>query len=108
IASRFPVERYKGTKLPSPEIAKELGVDAIVEGTVMRSAVRVRITAQLIDARSDQHLWADSYERDLRDVFSLQDEVARQIAGEIGVNLISGRQRQSANPRALDPAAHEA
>jgi tetratricopeptide (TPR) repeat protein len=72
----------------------------------MRSADKVRITAQLIDARSDQHLWADSYERDLRDVFSLQDEVARQIAGEIGANLIAGQQ-MPANRRALDPVAHE-
>jgi len=107
VISHTSVERYKGTKAPLPEIAKALGVDAIVEGTVMRSADKVRITAQLIDARSDQHLWADSYERDLRDVFSLQDEVARQIAGEIGINLISGQQQQPANPRALDPVAHE-
>jgi TolB-like protein/DNA-binding winged helix-turn-helix (wHTH) protein/lipoprotein NlpI len=106
VISHTSVERYKGTKLPLPEIAKELGVDAVVEGTVMRSAERVRITAQLIDARSDQHLWADTYERDLRDVFSLQDEVARQIAGEIGANLIAGQQL-SANRRALDPVAHE-
>lgn len=107
VISHTSVERYKNTKTPLPEIARQLGVDAIVEGTVMRSADKVRITAQLIDARSDQHLWADSYERDLRDVFSLQDEVARQIAGEIGINLISGQQQQPAKPRALDPVAHE-
>jgi len=107
VISHTSVERYKNTKTPLPEIAKQLGVDAIVEGTVMRSADKVRITAQLIDARSDRHLWADSYERDLRDVFSLQDEVARQIAGEIGINLISGQQPQPANPRAFDPVAHE-
>jgi TolB-like protein/DNA-binding winged helix-turn-helix (wHTH) protein/Flp pilus assembly protein TadD len=106
VISHTSVERYKGTKLPLPEIAKELGVDAVVEGTVMRSAEKVRITAQLIDARSDQHLWADTYERDLRDVFSLQDEVARQIAGQIGANLIAGQQLP-ANRRALDPVAHE-
>jgi len=107
VISHTSVERYKGTKIPLPEIAKELGVDAVVEGTVMRSAGKVRITAQLIDARSDRHLWADSYERDLRDVFSLQDEVARQIAREIGTNLIAGQQQQPANRRALDPVAHE-
>jgi len=106
VISHTSVERYKGTKLPLPEIAKQLGVDAVIEGTVMRSAEKVRITAQLIDARSDQHLWADTYERDLRDVFSLQDEVARQIAGEIGANLIAGQQLP-ANRRALDPVAHE-
>jgi TolB-like protein/DNA-binding winged helix-turn-helix (wHTH) protein/Tfp pilus assembly protein PilF len=108
VISHTSVERFKNTKTPLPEIASQLGVDAIVEGTVMRSADKVRITAQLIDARSDQHLWADSYERDLRDVLSLQDEVARRIAGEIGINLISGQQQQPANPRALDPVAHEA
>jgi TolB-like protein/DNA-binding winged helix-turn-helix (wHTH) protein/Tfp pilus assembly protein PilF len=108
VISHTSVEQFKNTKTPLPDIAKQLGVDAIVEGTVMRSADKVRITAQLIDARSDQHLWADSYERDLRDVLSLQDEVARQIAGEIGVNLITGQQQQPANLRALDPAAHEA
>jgi tetratricopeptide (TPR) repeat protein len=101
------VERYKNTKTPLPEIARQLAVDAIVEGTVMRSADKVRITAQLIDARSDQHLWADSYERDLRDVFTLQDEVARRIASEIGTNLIAGQQLQPASGRALDPVAHE-
>jgi len=106
VISHTSVERYKGTKLPLPEIAKELGVDAVVEGTVMRSAGKVRITAQLIDARSDHHLWADTYERSLRDVFSLQDEVARQIAAEIGANLIAGQQLP-ANRRALDPVAHE-
>jgi TolB-like protein/DNA-binding winged helix-turn-helix (wHTH) protein/Tfp pilus assembly protein PilF len=108
VISHTSVERFKNTKTPLPEIARQLGVDGIVEGTVMRSADKVRITAQLIDARSDQHLWADSYERDLRDVFSLQDEVARRIASEIGINLISGQQQQPANPRALDPVAHEA
>ena len=108
VISHTSVERYKGTKLPLPEIANQLGVDAVVEGTVMRSADKVRITAQLIDARSDHHLWADSYERDLRDVFTLQDEVARQIAREIGTNLIAGQQLPSGNRRALDPIAHEA
>jgi TolB-like protein/DNA-binding winged helix-turn-helix (wHTH) protein len=107
VISHTSVERYKNTKTPLPEIARQLGVDAIVEGTVMRSADKVRITAQLIDARSDRHLWADTYERDLRDVFSLQDEVAQQIAGEIGINLISGQQQQPASPHALDPVAHE-
>jgi TolB-like protein/DNA-binding winged helix-turn-helix (wHTH) protein len=68
VTSHTSVERYKDTRVPLPEIAQQLCVDAIVEGTVMRSADRVRITVQLIDARSDKHLWADSYERDLRDV----------------------------------------
>ena len=108
LISHTSVERYKETKRPLPEIARELGVDAVVEGTVMRSGNRVRITAQLIDARSDQHLWAQSYERDLRDVLALQDEVAQRIATEIGINLTTGEQARLASPRVVDPAAHEA
>ena len=107
VISHTSVERYKETKRPLPEIAGELGVDAIVEGTVMRSGDRVRITAQLIDARSDRHLWAESYERDLRDVLALQDEVARRIAAEIGTSL-AGDQARLTNTRVVDPAAHEA
>jgi TolB-like protein/DNA-binding winged helix-turn-helix (wHTH) protein len=107
VISRTSVERYKGTKAPLPEIAKQLGVDAVVEGTIMRSADRVRITAQLIDARSDEHLWADSYERDLRDIFKLQDEVARRIAGEIGTNLIADGQHQPTRVHEVDPVVHE-
>jgi TolB-like protein/DNA-binding winged helix-turn-helix (wHTH) protein len=109
VISRTSVERYKGTKRSLPDIARELGVDAVVEGTVMRSGDRVRITAQLIDARSDRHLWADSYERDARDVFALQSEVAKQIVSEIGFSLSSGEQsRLAAAGRTVDPAAHEA
>jgi len=87
VISHTSVERYKDTKRSLPEIARELGVDAVVEGRVMRSGDRVRITAQLIDARTDRHLWAESYERDLRDVLALQDEVARDIAAEIQIRV---------------------
>jgi TolB-like protein/DNA-binding winged helix-turn-helix (wHTH) protein/Flp pilus assembly protein TadD len=104
VISHTSVERYKNTSSPLREVAQQLGVDAVVEGTVMRSADKVRITAQLIDARSDQHLWAESYERDLRDVFTLQDEVAQKIATEIGVSL--GERR--APGKSPDSAAHEA
>src|SRR5215469_181202 len=82
VISHTSVERYKGTQRPLPEIARELGVDAVVEGTVTRSGDRVRITAQLINARSDAHVWAETYQRDLRDVLSLQDELSRDIAEE--------------------------
>ena len=78
---------YKGTTLRLPEIARALDVDAVVEGAVARSAGRVRITAQLIDARRDRHLWAQSYEREVSDVLSLQGEVARAVAEEIRVTL---------------------
>jgi TolB-like protein/DNA-binding winged helix-turn-helix (wHTH) protein len=107
VISHTSVERYKGTKTPLREVAKQLGADAVVEGTVMRSADKVRITAQLIDARTDQHLWADSYERDLRDVLKLQDEVARRIAGEIGTNLISEGQQRPTRGHEVDPVVHE-
>ena len=96
VTSHTSVQRYKGTTLPLAEIARQLGVDAIVEGTVMRTPEKVRITVQLIDARTDQHLWADSYERDLRDVLRLQDEVARSIATEIGTRIDSQARGSSA------------
>src|SRR5262249_51185959 len=76
VISHTSVKRYQDTKQSVQEIAKELGVDAVIEGTVLRSGDRVRITAQLIDARSDRHLWAESYERDLKDILALQSEVA--------------------------------
>src|SRR5437762_995230 len=76
VISRTSAMHYKGTNKTLPEIARELNVDGVVEGSVMRSGNRVRITAQLIHAQSDQHLWAETYERDLGDVLRLQGEVA--------------------------------
>jgi TolB-like protein/DNA-binding winged helix-turn-helix (wHTH) protein/Flp pilus assembly protein TadD len=108
VISHTSVNRYKETKHLLPEIARELGVDAIVEGTVVRSGDRVRITAQLIDARTDRHLWADSYERDFRDILSLEAEVAQQIATEVGIHLTASEQARLASNRVVDPAAHEA
>jgi TolB-like protein/Tfp pilus assembly protein PilF len=108
VISHTSVERYKGAKRSLPEIARELGVDAIVEGTVVRAGDRVRITAQLIEARSDRHLWAESYERDLRDVLGLQDEVAERIATAVGINLAAGDQTRMGSTRVVDSAAHEA
>jgi len=89
VVSRSSVMRYKESRKPLPEIAKELKVDAIVEGSVSLSEQRVRITAQLIDAASDRHLWAHSYERDRKDLFAIQSEVAATIAGLIGSNRVS-------------------
>ena len=83
VISRTSVMQYKRTKKPLPQIARELNVDAIVEGTVQRSETRVRITANLLHAPTDRHLWAERYERDLRDVLSWQDEVARAITDEV-------------------------
>jgi TolB-like protein/Flp pilus assembly protein TadD/predicted Ser/Thr protein kinase len=108
VISRTSTARYKGTKKALPEIAKELNVDAVIEGSVERSGDDVRITAQLINARTDTHLWAHSYQRNLRDVLAIQEEVARAIAGEIQVQLTPQEQKRFERSRPVDPAAQEA
>lgn len=109
VISHTSVERYKGTKLSLPEIARELGgVDAVVEGTVLRSGDRVRITAQLIDGRSDQHLWADSYDRSLRDVLSTENDVAQSIAEIIKLKLSPEEKAHLATALPVSPEAHDA
>jgi len=100
--------RYQGTQKTTPEIARELHVDAVVEGSVQRSGDRVLITAELIDGSNDRHLWAKSYERDARDALGLQNEVAEAIAGEIQVKLTPQEQARLAPARPVDPAAQEA
>jgi TolB-like protein/Tfp pilus assembly protein PilF len=103
IISRTTAMQYKGTRKSVPEIGRELHVDGIVEGTVFRSGERVRISAQLVDASTDQHVWAQSYERDLRDILALQKEVAGGVALQIRAKLLPGEQ-----PRAVNPQAYEA
>jgi TolB-like protein/Tfp pilus assembly protein PilF len=105
VISRTSVMRYKGIKRPLSQIGEELKVDAIVEGTIFRAGKRVRVTVQLLHAPEDRHLWATSYERDLRDVLALQKELANAIAGEISLTLNS--QRKSAAPR-VSAAAYDA
>ena len=107
VISRTSVMRYKGTKKPLPEIARELNVDAVVEGAVLRSGNRVRITAQLIQANPEKHLWADSYERDPRDILALQSEVARAITDEIKIKVSPQEQARLARARQVNPQAHE-
>ena len=107
VISRTSVMHYKGTAKTLPEIARELNVDAVVEGAVMRSGDRVRITAQLIQAATDKHLWAETYERDLRDVLALQGEVARDITTEIQIRLTPQQQARLASARPINPEAHE-
>jgi len=107
VVSRTSVAGYKGVVRPLPEIARELGVDGIVEGAVSRDAGRVRITARLIDARDDRPLWAQSYERDLIDVLSLQADVARAIADEIRVKLTPQEDSRLRRVRRVDPEAYE-
>jgi len=108
VISRSSVMGYKTKRATTPQIARELNVDGLVEGTVLRSGERVRITAQLIDARTDRHLWAHSYERDLRDVLALQSEVASAIANEIKIEVTPQEQMRLASARPVDPEAHEA
>ncbi|MGD0227853.1 MAG: winged helix-turn-helix domain-containing protein [Terriglobia bacterium] len=107
VISRTSVMRYKGTKKALPDIARELNVDALVEGTVSRSGNRVRITANLLQAQTDRHLWAESYERDLHDVLSLQDEVAQTIAQEIKIQVTPQEQARLAAAHRVNPQAYE-
>ena len=108
VISRQSVMRYKDTDKPVPEIARELNVDAVVEGSVLRDGERVRIAAQLVQAAPERHLWAESYERDLSDVLALQGEVARAIAREIKVAVTPAEETRLASARPVNPEAYEA
>jgi TolB-like protein len=108
VVSRTSVMVYKGVRKPLREIARELDVDAVVEGTVFRAGRRIRITAQLINAPKETHLWAESYERHLRDVLALQSEVAQAIAREVQVKLTPQEQAHFAQVKPVDPEAYEA
>jgi serine/threonine protein kinase/TolB-like protein/Tfp pilus assembly protein PilF len=107
VISRTSVMRYKITSKTLPEIARELNVDGIVEGAVLRSGDRVRISAQLIDPQRDQHVWADSYERDLRDVLALQNEVASDVARQIAIRLTAHEQKQVTKAPRVDSPAYQ-
>jgi TolB-like protein/DNA-binding winged helix-turn-helix (wHTH) protein/lipoprotein NlpI len=107
VISRTSAMHFKGTRETLPQISHELNVDAIVEGTVARSENRVRVTAQLIEASSDRHLWARSYERDLKDVLGLQDEMARDIAEQIRIKLKPEERTRLAQARPVDPDTYE-
>src|SRR5580704_341692 len=107
VISRTSAMTYKGVRRPLPEIARELNVDAVVEGTVLRLGSQVRITAQLIQASSDKHLWAQSYEVELRDILTVQKQVARSIAEQIRLELNPHEQRRLARPQAVNAEAYE-
>ncbi|HEY6331785.1 MAG TPA: hypothetical protein VI756_20830, partial [Blastocatellia bacterium] len=92
VISRTSVMRFKGTKLSVPEIAKTLGVDAVVEGSVIRQGSRIRVHAQLIRASTDEHIWADEYDGELGDVLTLESEVAQSIARRVEVK-VTGEER---------------
>ncbi|HEU4386842.1 MAG TPA: tetratricopeptide repeat protein [Blastocatellia bacterium] len=108
VISRTSIMRYKGIRKSLPDIARELNVDAVIEGTVQRSGTRVRVTAQLINATTDTHLWARDYDRELTDVLKLQSEIARAVADEIRVQVTAQERARLASAGTIDPRAHEA
>jgi TolB-like protein/Tfp pilus assembly protein PilF len=107
VISRTSVMAYKGARKPLPQIARELNVDAVVEGTVLRSGDQVRITAQLIDASTDKHLWSQSYEGELRDTLALQNRVASAIADQIRISLTPQEQAALKDVKVVNPEAYE-
>jgi adenylate cyclase len=107
VISRTSVMQYKGERKSIPEIARELNVDGIIEGTVMRAGDRIRITARLIDARTDRQLWNDRYDRELSHVLALQADVASAVADQVRLEL-TPEQRAALKSRPVDPAAYDA
>ncbi len=107
VMSRPSVMQYKGAHKPLTEIARDLNVDAVLTGSVVRSGERVRITVQLVHAATERNLWADSYERDLRDVLALQRDVTQDIVGEIRIKLTPQEQLQFGSVRGVNPEAYD-
>jgi TolB-like protein/DNA-binding winged helix-turn-helix (wHTH) protein/Tfp pilus assembly protein PilF len=107
VISRTSVMQYKGAKKGLPEIARELHVDAIVEGSVIRSGERVRVTAQLLRAPTDQHIWAKTYDRDRGDILKLQSDVADAIAQQVRAEITPAERAQMRRTHAVDPAAYD-
>jgi TolB-like protein/DNA-binding winged helix-turn-helix (wHTH) protein/Tfp pilus assembly protein PilF len=108
VVSRTSVMMYKGTRKPLRDIARELNVDAVVEGSVLRSGDQVRITAQLIQVPADKHLWAQSYQGNVRDTLAVQNQVARAIAEQIRIEVTPREQAALKSARKIDPGAYEA
>jgi len=108
VISRTSALRYRNTDKTIPEIASELGVDAVIEGSVLRSGGRVRITAQLIDGATDDNIWADSYERDLQDIVGLVGELARTIGSAVEVQVVGAPVGPTDFAPRVDAAAHDA
>ena len=106
VVSRTSAMHYKKTERTAPEIAQELNVDGVIEGSVVRSGDRVRITAQLINARADRHMWSESYERDLKDVLVLQSDVARAIAGQVRAVVTPAEHELLQQPTPINPEAY--
>jgi TolB-like protein/Tfp pilus assembly protein PilF len=107
VISRTSTMQYKDARKPLSEIARALDVEAVVEGSVLRAGDRVRVTAELIEAATDRHLWAENYERDLKDVVTLQGEVARSIAREVRAKLTPQERSRLTASGPVDPEAYE-
>jgi len=107
VISRTSVTQYKGSKKSLPEIAHELQVDALVEGSVLRSANHMRITANLVQASPERHLWAESYESEVGDILAVQTQVAQAVAREIQVKLTPTEQKLLKSTRPVNPDAHD-
>ena len=108
VIARSSVMRYQNTEKPLSQVGRELGVDAVITGSVFREGDRVRITAQLINAATEEHLWADRYERELRDVLSLQNEIVGAITRAINLQLTPQEEARLASTRPVNPEAYEA
>lgn len=108
VISRTSVMQYKGKRGSLPEIARTLGVDAVIEGSVQRSEGRVKVTAQLIHAATDTHIWSRSYEREMTDILKLQSDVAQAVAREVRVQLSPPEQNRLSSARSIDSKASEA
>jgi TolB-like protein len=108
VIARTSSMRYKGTKKPLDQVARELGVDYLIEGSVRRASDQVRITAQLIQVSDQTHLWADNYEKPIADVFAVQSEVADKVAASLAMKLLAERQAALARPATTNAEAHEA
>lgn len=107
VISRTSVMRFKDSQLPLPEIAKALHVDALVEGSVMREGSRIRVNAQLIRGATDEHIWSEAYDRELRDVLALQSDVAQAIAGRVAVTLTGTERQRLTAVRPISPEVYE-
>jgi len=107
VISRTSAMAFKGAKTPLPEIARKLGVDAVLEGAVARNGDRVRVSARLIHLSQERTLWAENYERDLRDISALQSEIVLVVADEIKIKVLNQEQRRLASVRAVNPRAYE-
>jgi len=107
VISRTSVMRFKDSQLSVPEIARRLGVDAVVEGSVIRAGSRIRVSAQLIRAATDEHVWSERYDRELRDALALQSELAQSIAGKVEATVTGKEQHRLTAVRSVSPEVYE-